>query len=402
MDTLCTKEVLVDYFTPEKKEAFWRTNTDCYKPFSMDKPRVPFTLVFVEDWVKGQMEVEDNLRYYTDFSYQHSIRERCSLQTKKTIGLPLNEAINLGSTIFASIFGGRILYPENSSPWIEPVIKAPSDVKALLDITRKNNVLDCGQLSQWVDAYRVLLSLDEARSEIKFGTCFHGLATIGCMLAGATDFLYMLLDYPEQTELLVKIIVDVGIKFMDEMRALTGDSKTGLILANDDLGILSPGLYEKFCLAAELQLFGYYCSSPSDMRGYHSDSSCEHLFNLLRELKLTDINLSPQSPVEYLRKEFSDSIIHGQIPPLFFRNASIAGVVDCVRKTIDSAGSDGGLVVSVVGCLNEGTPVDNILAAMWAVEQYGSYSHKNLAEDMSNCHHPGRLEKGMPMILEVE
>ncbi|GEM_PF-5011435 len=65
-------------------------------------------------------------------------------------------------------------------------------------------------------------------------------------------------------------------------------------------------------------------------------------------------------------------------------------------------GSDGGLVLSIVGCLNEGTPVDNILAAMWAVEQYGGYNNNNLIKDKTNYGKPRELKKGMPMILEVE
>ena len=396
------KDALEGYFTSEKKEGFWRTNGECYRPFCVNKPRVPFTIVFVEDWIKGEMGVKDNFRYYTDVEYQQLVREECSIKTTESLGIPLTRFINMGSTIFASIFGGRILYRENSSPWIEPIIKDPSDVKNLFDIMRVKHILDCGQVKQWVEGYKIFSDSNGDDCRIYFGSYFHGMATIGCMLAGATNFLYMMADYPEETNLLMEIITEVAIKFMDEMRCLTGESETGLILANDDLGLLSPELYERFCLVPELRLFNYYSHSPSDMRGYHSDSSCSHLFELLKKLNLTDINLSPFTPLEELRKTFPDVVIHGQIPPLFFRNASIAEVVDCIRNTIKAAGSDGGLVLSIVGCLNEGTPVDNILAAMWAVEQYGRYSNNNSAKDMTNCNKPRELTQGMPMGLEVE
>jgi hypothetical protein len=64
--------------------------------------------------------------------------------------------------------------------------------------------------------------------------------------------------------------------------------------------------------------------------------------------------------------------------------------------------ADGGLVIYVVGCLSEGTPVDNILAAMWAVEQYGGYGSKNPLKYMEECSEPRELKKGMALILEVE
>ena len=117
---------------------------------------------------------------------------------------------------------------------------------------------------------------------------------------------------------------------------------------------------------------------------------------------MTDINLSPYTGVTELRKGFPDAVIHGQIPPLFLRSASIVEVIDCVKNTIEDAGSDGGVVISVVGCLNEGTPMDNILAVMWAVDEYGRYSNNNLAKDITNCNKPRELTQGMPMGLEVE
>ena len=393
-------EKLKEYFTLEKKRQFWKTNRECYKPFSVNKPSVPLTIVLVEDWIKGEMGVKDNFRYYTDIGYQQSVRKECSIKTVESLGLPITRFINMGSTIFASIFGGRVLYRENSSPWIEPVIKNPSDVKSLFDIMRVKHILDCGQVKRWVEGYKMLS--DNNGNDIYFGTYFHGMATVGCMLAGATNFLYMMTDYPEDTNLLMDIITEVAIKFMDEMRCLTGESETGLILANDDLGLLSPELYEKFCLIPELELFNYYSSSPLDMRGYHSDSSCPHLFGLLRELNLTDINLSPYTGVTELRKGFPDAVIHGQIPPLFLRSASIVEVIDCVKNTIEDAGSDGGVVISVVGCLNEGTPMDNILAIMWAIEQYGRYGSDDRGEDIADCNENRELKKGMPMLLDVE
>ncbi len=160
-------ETLKEYFTLEEKMQFWETNTKCYKPFSVNKPRVPFTLVLVEDWIKGEMGVKNNFKYYTDIHYQQSIRKKCSIKTAEYLGLPVTGFINMGSTIFASIFGGEILYRENSSPWIEPIIKDPlTDVKKLLDITKEKDILECGQVKEWVEGYKII---SDSKKEIYSG-----------------------------------------------------------------------------------------------------------------------------------------------------------------------------------------------------------------------------------------
>jgi uroporphyrinogen-III decarboxylase len=393
--------IISDYFTPARKQAFWHENESCYQRES-NKPstRPPFTLILVEDWIKQYMGIQGSERYYTDMAYQQSVRTDCSKRTLADIGKPLNSAINLGSTVFASLFGGNIRFPGSGLPWIDPIIKDPSDIKALLPLTKTKDILQCGQVALWRDAYLTLFESTDASSRPRFGTYFHGMATLSCMMVGATDFLYMMTDYPRETELLMDIIVDVGIAFMDAMRELTGESQTGLMLANDDLWLLSPPLYEAFCQGPERRLFDHYASSPGDMRGYHSDSPCTHIFDSLASLELTDINLSPNSSLAELRKAFPDAVIHGQIAPMAFRDISTKDSVDFVRDMIAFAATDRHVVLSVVGCLNEGTPIANILAAMWAIEHYGEAPGSPLpATDACDRR---RLLKGMPMMLEVE
>ncbi|MDP6630391.1 MAG: uroporphyrinogen decarboxylase family protein [Kiritimatiellia bacterium] len=393
--------IIADYFTPARKQAFWRENESCYLR-DPDGPatRPPFTLILVEDWIKEYMGLQGSDRYYTDMAYQQSVRNDCSRRTLADIGKPVSPAINLGSTVFASLFGGTIRYPGSGLPWIDPVITDPSDVKKLLPLTKEKNILQCGQVAFWTEAYLALFTSADEAARPRFGTYFHGMATLGCMLVGATDFLYMMTDYPQETKLLMDIIVDVGITFMDAMRELTGESPTGLMLANDDLWLLSPPLFESFCLDPERRLFQHYASSPGDMRGYHSDSPCTHIFDDLASLDLTDINLAPHSSLAELRQAFPDTVIHGQIAPLAFRDISAQDAADLVRDLVAFAAADRHVVLSVVGCLNEGTPIANILAAMWAIEHYGAATDS--PPTSTDAPATRRLLKGMPMMLEVE
>ena len=400
IDTL-TPEELATYFTPEKTAEFWEDNGRAYRR-SAGRTKPPFTLVFVEDWVKWKMGVRDHERYYRDLPYQLSLREKCSEYTEATVGVPLNPTVNLGSTIFASLFGGEILYSASSSPWITPVIKEPSDVRSMMYLTRCNDLLERGQIKSWIHGYRLIEESRRSTQLPLFGTYFHGMATMGCMLVGATDFLYLLIDHHDKADLLMQIIGDVAIRFMDAMREFTGDSPTGLIIANDDLSLLSPTLYERFCLEPERRLFDYYSEASCDMRGYHSDSSCDHHFLALGELGLTDINLSPNLTVGSLRRQFPKSVIHGQISPLPFREANVQEAADCAKGILAELNGDPALIMSVVGCLNPGTPVENILAVMLALENYGWHERANSLYAEDPPERGFRLLKGMPMILEVE
>jgi hypothetical protein len=295
-----------------------------------------------------------------------------------------------------------MVYSEISSPWITPVIKEPSDVRNMMELARSDDLLDRGQIKAWLHGYKLIEESRRSARAPLFGSYFHGMATMGCMLVGAMEFIYLLTDHPDEADLLMQIIVDVAIRFMDSMREFTGDSPSGLIIANDDLWLLSPELYARFCLEPELRLFDHYSESASDMRGYHSDSPCDHHFPALGELRLTDINLSPNVTVGSLRRQFPESVIHGQISPLPFREATIQEAADCVKAILAESGHDPGLVISIVGCLNEGTPIENILAVMWSLENYGYHERSTDFFDCEPSERENRLLKGMPMMLEVE
>ena len=50
----------------------------------------------------------------------------------------------------------------------------------------------------------------------------------------------------------------------------------------------------------------------------------------------------------------------------------------------------------------QGTPIENVQAVMWVLENYGEQDH-SIREPESDMSRPDqKLQKGMPMLLEVE
>jgi len=357
---------------------FWAENDRCFAPFSTDKPRVPVSLHLGEDWIKWRMGIKNHRRFHLDFDYQQEVRLACGEISERELGIPIGPGINLGSVLYSSLFGGKVIWPEDTGPWIEPVIEDPvQDVPVLIRHMERKDILDCGVTPQWLE-WRDRIA-EEYDVEIKGGGGFHGLATLGSLLCGTVNFIYWLYDYPRQMHALMDLIVDVAIEYMRRMRKRTGAPMRGLSIANDNVAFLNPELYSEFCLERERHLYDIFSEPGVDRRYFHSDSDNTHMLELLNELELDGVNLGPEVNPVIIRQKMPNTVIYGQLPPFLVRDGTSEEIMAAARRDIERVGDDGGLVLSTAGSINDGTPEENIRAIMRAAELYGRYEDGKLA-----------------------
>ncbi|MGQ9629213.1 MAG: uroporphyrinogen decarboxylase family protein [bacterium] len=276
--------------------------------------------------------------------------------------------MNAGSVVYSSLFGGRIIYPDNTPPWIAPAIESKEDIPAVIKRARDAEITELGIVPRWLKWRQRIL--DEYGVNVTMGYSFHGPATMSAMLCGTTRFLYFLYDYPDFMRDLYRAIEEVGIRFMREMRLITGLPMRGMGVYDDDSALLSPGLFEEFEYPVLERWYREFSPSPGDRRYLHSDGDMTHLLGYLNRLGVNHVNLGPAVDIARIREKMPKTVIHGHIPPFLLRNGEPEEIVERVREDFRKVGHDGGVVVDTAGSINDGTPFENIRALMFAVENF--------------------------------
>ena len=365
-------------------ERFWQENKLCYEPFSTDKPRVPVSVGLNEDWVKHEAGVTDHRRFHTDFEYQQACRRKASEVAQRELGITLGPAVNIGSVTNTSLFGGKVIYPENAGPWILEVVEnPPTDVPRLIHEMEKKDILQCGvtpMILEWRQRIK-----EEYGVELHFGGGCHGLATLGSIICGTTNFIYWLYDYPDWMDALMQLFYEVNLEYMVRMRQATGASMRGMSMGNDNVAFLTPELYCRFCLERERAWYDHFSRPGVERRSLHSDSENTHMLGILNELELSDVNLGPTVDPSVIRQKMPKAVIHGQMPPFLLREGTVEQVLAKAKLDIVKVAGDGGLVLDSAGSINDGTPHENVRAMMRAAELYGRYQDGQLVLLQEGC-----------------
>lgn len=363
-------------------DRFWAENALCQKRFSTDKPRVPVSIGLNEDWVKHEAGVTDHRRFHTDFAYQQAMRAKAGEVALRELGVHLGPAVNLGSVTNTAIYGGEVVYPENAGPWLLESIEDPTrDVPRLIREMSRVDVLKRGVVPIMLEWRQRIL--EEYGVELHFGTGCHGLATLGSIICGTTNFIYWLYDYPDKMDALMQLFYEVNLEYMVRLREATGAPMRGMGMGNDNVAFLTPDLYRKYCLDRERAWYDYFSEPGVENRSFHSDSDNTHMLCVLSELELSDVNLGPNVDVAVIRRHLPNAVIHGQMPPFLLREGTPAAVMARARADIEKVAGDGGMVLDSAGSINDGTPHENIRAMMRAAELFGRYERGELVRSAS-------------------
>jgi hypothetical protein len=182
-----------------------------------------------------------------------------------------------GTDVVTTAFGGNVLFPARSEPWLEaPVIREPNEVKHLVPPDPEHDGL----------MPRVLRCIDylHAHSDhpVTFTDC-QGPFSIAVSMCGVDTFCLWMYDYPSIAHELMDFCTEVLIDWVKVQKAHAGrdlDSGAfpegiivprgfgGVGLSDDDCTILSPALYREFVVpynARVYRAFGggtlHYCGN---------------------------------------------------------------------------------------------------------------------------------------------
>ena len=184
-----------------------------------------------------------------------------------------------GTDVVTSAFGGNVLFPPRTEPWLEaPVVRDPADIRRLVPPDPERDGL----------MPRVLRCIDYLHANSTYPVTFTDCQapfSIAVSLCGVDTFCLWMYDYPVLAHELMDFCTEVLIDWVKTQKAhaavplesgafpegiIVPDGFGGVGMSDDDCTILSPALYREFVVpynARVYRAFGggtlHYCGNAS-------------------------------------------------------------------------------------------------------------------------------------------
>ena len=356
-------------------DAFWNENAaSSGKPFSTDKPRCPVALPVDDHWLLEEMQVPSTVRYYRDAEYRAQVNKACNDRLEEAIGVRrFPEDVGSRPPLrIEEVFGSHQELTEGGTPWLEPGVKSIEELRELVERVQKLSDRELEELV-FADGRSVAAEALDAGRPKRMTPWSRGPATIATSVMGTTEYLYAIVDYPAVMEQFYECLTTTLIRYQRLMERRRNVSFTGYAWLDDNCCLVSPELYERFCLPMMARVFAEFAPDPSAWRFQHSDSAMAHLLPILAMQRLHGVNLGPTLSVQEIRQHMPRTEIHGQVAPMTLRNGTLADVVAEVQRDFAGAGADGGLLITTAGSISAGTSLEAIRGLMWAVQEQTRY-----------------------------
>lgn len=357
-------------------QAFWKENSQCFEPFSRNKPRVPISYWLDDHFLLEEMRLPSTRRYYQDASYRKKINKECNDRVEKILGKRFyneDEELFLSPNRFEVILGAHWEITEGGTPWLESKVEGIEDVKKMIEIAQKLDMRKAAFPEGWQEEKARYEAITGNKLKLG-GNGSRGPATMATSILGTTNTCMFMMDEPEIMDEFFKVLGDKLIEYHTALMEDTGhNTREGYGIADDNCYLFPPRQYERFCAPVLHKIFNEFAPLPQHKRHQHSDSSMGHLMGILHDLGVNAVNLGPAIDIKDIRKAMPEALIEGHTPPFTLRNGSAEDIINTVRYDIESVGQDGGLVECTAGSIAGGTPLENIIIYMWAVHTYGRY-----------------------------
>lgn len=358
-------------------KAFWEENEKCFEPFTTKKPRVPIGFWLDDHFLLEYMNLPSTIKYYKDILYRNAINKQFNDDMEKALGRRFhNEDYRpeLEPIRFEVIMGSYWNLSEGGTPWLESNVESIENVKALIKKYEKMNLHNEIFPKDWHEARKQYEN--ENGKTLKLGGSFsRGPATMATSILGTENTCIFMMDEPEIMDEFFALLVDKLVEYHNILMEETQnqENRHGYGFNDDNCYLFPPNQYERFCAPFLKKVFDTFAPGKQDRRHQHSDSDMGHLMPILSDLGVNRVNLGPNLHPATIRKAMPKTVIEGQMPPFTLRNGTPEEIIELVKRDIDAVGGDGGLVEVTAGSVAGGTPIENIIAYMWAVNEFGRY-----------------------------
>ncbi len=190
------------------------------------------------------------------------------------------------------------------------------------------------------------------------------------------DFYWWVLEYPEACHRFLNKIMQGEILAEELVRRIDPRPRGDYyVLAEDSAQIMSPALFQQFCVPYTGEMFDRFGAGCRYGRGIHMCGDSTHLHRaLVHDLKMTHFDIfgylvPPRVAAENLGSK--GILLWGNIDPMLMQNGTPTEVEAAAMECLEQMAPCGGFMLGDGANVCPGTPLSSFQAIMEAAEEYG-------------------------------
>jgi uroporphyrinogen decarboxylase len=278
---------------------------------------------------------------------------------------------NFGVSLEPSAFGAHISFKNNTPPWVTHLIKNVDDIPEFARDLEIPNPLTDGLLPLFYQTYFYMQSLTNNQLGAPLGV-IAGI-DVASLLVGFDNLCLSMILYPESAHELFSKINKFLIQFIETKARICNVKSIDVIdLYGDYAGFVPVELFLEFVSPYNKEVYNYF--NPR-VRFYHCDGPLSHLIDLLPDMCNCLYDFDPTTDISLFVDKIGDRVcLIGNIAPIeILRNGTPQQVYEETARIVKIGKKAKGFVFAPGGEVANGTPPENLDAAIKAVEEFGKY-----------------------------
>lgn len=334
-----------------------------------DQVPIDFSLASQFNYLHGWLNL-DGRRFFLDPAYvlDAQIRFINKFQIEGTLG-PV-----FGLAIDTSYFkAAEIIVKKDTSPWVHPLLTTEGKLEDYLYSYKEPDPYTAGNFPLFCNGYAYFKNILGDLIGAPMGML--GPIDIACALCGSTNFFILAKTRGDIVHSLLEKITDFMIKNIEVRVELFKPLNHDFAIYDDYCAFFNREDFLEFSYPYIKKIWDAYTDKDS-IRHFHCDSPLDHIVDLLPEMGIIVLLMfDPKNDIGFFKEKIGNRVcLKGNLNPLkFLRFGTPDEVKKEVKRLLGSAKKNGGFVLSTGGEMADGTPDENIFAAIEAVEEYGKY-----------------------------
>jgi uroporphyrinogen decarboxylase len=266
-------------------------------------------------------------------------------------------------------FGCSLIWPQDATPWVIPMIKQPEDIEKL-EIPNPHFAPLWGQVRAYIKYFEANRCPPTVSGSI-------GPVDCAALLRELTSFFRDFYLNPDAVHHLLEKTVEATILFHKSIQEVMAEVKL-FFIGDDTPGLIKPKHFEEFALPYNKKIFDAFRDLKC-IKIWHSDTDETKNLEMIPEIGSDVFHVGPSDlvDIQIVKKKIGDKIcIAGNINPLLLVRGSPKEVESVCKECIKKAAEGGGFILSPGGVLPKGSKPENIEAIFRAAEKYGRYPIK--------------------------
>jgi uroporphyrinogen decarboxylase len=282
---------------------------------------------------------------------------------------------NFGVSLEASAFGAEIKLTKKTPPWVKHLCSDFDRMIDFIDNLKEPDPLSAGYLPLFYQTYFYMQKLSGHKLGAPLGVI--AVIDVAALLVGFDNICLLMKINPEYAHIFFRKINRFLIRFIETKIRLFNIQKIEMIdQYGDYAGYLSRDEFKEFVSPYVREIFDHFKEDESTVCLYHCDGNLNHLIDLIPETGCNCLyDFDPSTDIGEFVQKIGDRVsLVGNIKPIeVMRNCTPESVYYECKKIIEKGKNARGFILANGGELANGTPPENIDAALNAVRDFGVY-----------------------------